>query len=128
MINRILRAFHDAPWAGHMGVKRTLASIRSKFWWSTIRKNPWGPQRAPLPEVTIPLQRVSMDVVGPLLSTYKGNRYILTFQDAFTKYPEAIALPNQKTETIARAFMENIVLRHGAPRQLLTDRGANFIS
>ncbi|KAG8239233.1 hypothetical protein J437_LFUL012557 [Ladona fulva] len=147
MINRILRAFHDAPWAGHMGVKRTLASVPSKFWWNTVRKdvenycencvscqqrkNPRGPQRAPLqplPEVTMPLQRVSMDIVGPISSTYKGNRYILTLQDVFTKYPEAIALPNQKPETVARAFVENIVLRHGAPRQLLTDRGTSFTS
>ncbi|KAG8229166.1 hypothetical protein J437_LFUL009883 [Ladona fulva] len=81
-----------------------------------------------IPEVTTPLHRVSMDIVGPLPSTYKGDRYVLTFQDAFTKYPEAIALPNQKTETVARAFVENIVLRHGAPRQLLTDRGTNFTS
>ncbi|KAG8236845.1 hypothetical protein J437_LFUL017195 [Ladona fulva] len=69
-----------------------------------------------------------MDVVGPLPATYNGNKYILTFQDAFTKYPEAIALRDQKTETIARAFVEKIVLRHGAPHQLLTDRGENFTS
>ncbi|KAG8239531.1 hypothetical protein J437_LFUL019200 [Ladona fulva] len=104
MRNRILRAFHDPPWAGHTGVKRTLASIRSKFWWSTIRKdveefcencvscqdkkNPQGPQRTPLqplPEGTTPLQRVSMDIVGPLPSTYKGNRYVLTFNQAIIR-------------------------------------------
>ncbi|KAG8239198.1 hypothetical protein J437_LFUL018839 [Ladona fulva] len=106
MRNRILRAFHDAPWAGHMGVKRTLASIRSKFWWSTIRKdveeycencvscqerkNPRGPQRAPLqplPEVTTPLQRVSMDIIG-LPFTYKGTDISSPFRTHLRSIPK----------------------------------------
>ncbi|KAG8238284.1 hypothetical protein J437_LFUL018192 [Ladona fulva] len=36
MRNRILRAFHDAPWVGHMGVNKTLASVHSRYWWVTI--------------------------------------------------------------------------------------------
>lgn len=68
-----------------------------------------------------------MDVVGPLLTSLEGNRYLLTFQDYFTKYAEAIPLRDQK-DTTARAFVEHIVCRHGTPTKLLTDRGANFTS
>ena len=48
--------------------------------------------------------------------------------DYLTKWPEAYAIPDQKAETIARLFVENIVCRHGIPEELLSDRGANFLS
>lgn len=69
-----------------------------------------------------------MDIVGPKVHTMKGNRYLLTFQDYFTKYVEAIPIHDQKADTIARAFVENIIVRHGTPKRLLTDMGANFTS
>ena len=52
--------------------------------------------RAPLgkiPVIDIPLRRVSVDIVGPLVPiTDKGNRYILTLVDYTTRCPEAVAL------------------------------------
>ena len=35
---------------------------------------------------------------------------------------------DQKAETIARLFVEGVVCRHGAPEELLSDRGTNFLS
>jgi len=40
----------------------------------------------------------------------------------------AIPIPQQDAEMVAREFVTNIVLKIGAPRQLLTDRGTNFLS
>ena len=48
--------------------------------------------------------------------------------DHFTKWVEAVPLANQKGETVARAFVENVVARHGVPMKLLTDQGSNFKS
>jgi len=45
-----------------------------------------------------------------------------------TKWPEAFAISDKKTETIAKVFVENIVCRHGIPEELLSDLGANFLS
>ncbi|KAG5880834.1 hypothetical protein JTB14_027615 [Gonioctena quinquepunctata] len=75
-----------------------------------------------------PWELTSMDIVGPLVTSMNGNRYLLTFQDYFTKYPEVIPLSDQKADTIARAFVEQIIVRHGTPRKLLTDQGENFTS
>ena len=36
-----------------------------------------------------PLQRVAMDIFGPLPETPRGNRYILVIGDYFTKWKEA---------------------------------------
>jgi transposase InsO family protein len=40
----------------------------------------------------------------------------------------AVPIPQQDAETIAREFVANIVLKMGAPGQVLTDSGANFLS
>ncbi|KAJ8975125.1 hypothetical protein NQ317_019945 [Molorchus minor] len=75
-------------------------------------------------EGILPWELTSMDIVGPLVISHKGNRYQLTLQDYFTKYPEAIPIPDQKAETVAKASVKKVIVRHGAPEKLLTDRGA----
>ena len=41
---------------------------------------------------------------------------------------EAFAVPNIEATTIARLLVDEILGRHRAPRRLLSDRGANFLS
>jgi hypothetical protein len=48
--------------------------------------------------------------------------------DYLTKWPEVVALRNQKAETVARTLVEHLITRHGVPEQLLSDRGSNFLS
>ena len=68
-----------------------------------------------------------MDVLKlPLTSS--GNQYLVAFLDYLTKWVEAYPVPNQQAETIACLLVENIVCRHGVPEELLSDRGANFLS
>ncbi len=74
------------------------------------------------------LDIVSLDVVGHLNVTERGNKYILTFVDHFTRFCEAVPIVRQDTETIAREFVTNIITQFGVPRKLLTDKGASFTS
>jgi len=60
--------------------------------------------------------------------TLDGNQYAVVFIDYLTKWVEAFAVADQTAETIARLFVEGVVCRHGAPQELLSDRGANFLS
>ncbi|KAJ3655839.1 hypothetical protein Zmor_014949 [Zophobas morio] len=71
---------------------------------------------------------VSLVIDGPLHLRSTGNRYILTCMDYLTRYPECIPLPDMHAKTIAKAFVTNIVLRHGTPRMLPTDCGTQFLS
>ncbi|KAG5866373.1 hypothetical protein JTB14_021886 [Gonioctena quinquepunctata] len=146
-IPKVMEDFHDSPMAGHPGQQKTLMSLKRRFFWPNMRtdvmkyctscdacnrrKTSPHVKKAPLQRftpTTEPWELTSMDVVGPLVTSLNGNRYLLTFQDYFTKYVEAIPLPDQKADTIARAFVENVIVRHGSPKRLLTDRGANFTS
>jgi transposase InsO family protein len=48
--------------------------------------------------------------------------------DYFTKWPEAIAIPNIKAETVTKFIYEQIICRHGVPQEILSDRGTLFIN
>ena len=73
-------------------------------------------------------QNCSMDIFGPLTQTCEGNRYLLTFQDELSKYTLAVPIPQQDASTVARVFVEKIILKFGIPQMLLTDQGSNFLT
>ncbi|XP_064475549.1 protein NYNRIN-like [Ornithodoros turicata] len=68
-----------------------------------------------------------LDLVGPLPSS-QGNKYILTIIDRFSRWFEAVPLPDNTHEQVARAFASSWVSRYGAPLRLTTDRGRQFES
>ncbi len=53
--------------------------------------------RAPLQPIKAirPMQIIHTDLSGPYPETERGNKYILTFIDHFTKYVEQFAIPEQ---------------------------------
>lgn len=60
-----------------------------------------------MPVIDIPFLRVAVDLKGPIKPvTARKNRYILTIVDYTTRNPEAIALPNIETSTVAEAIAE----------------------
>jgi len=76
-----------------------------------------------IPLATEFLHVVSLDIVGPLPVTERGNKYLLTIVDHFTRFCEAIPIAKQDTGTKAREFVVKIVTQLGVPRKLLTDSG-----
>jgi len=90
-------------------------------------KNPTAPL-GELPETSYPFELTSLDIFGPYPETKRGNRYLLTFIDHFSRYPEAIPPPRQDAPTVATAFVTEIFSRLGCPRTIASDRGTNFMS
>ena len=140
----VLTEMHNSPTAGHLGVNKLLHKVKQRYYWvgmsedvrSWVRKcntcaqtkNPPKKPLAPLQQYAVgaPLERVAMDILGPLPKSNRGNVYVLVIGDYFTKWIEAIALPNQEAETVARAFVEEFICRFGVPKELHTDQGRNF--
>jgi len=75
-----------------------------------------------------PIEKCYLVVVGPLPVTVQGYKYILTFQDDLSKYVLAVPIEKQDAETVARAFVERIVLLYGTPQNVQKDQGSNFMS
>lgn len=146
LIPEILSLCHDSPAVTHQGFSKTLNRVKMSFYWPCLYKhikqyikscNSCNEKRAHKPAKLAPLQRVpvttkpmqcvAIDALGPFPMSYQGNKYILVMSDYFTRYPEAFATPDIKSETVARV-LEEFISRHGVPTQLITDRGSNFLS
>lgn len=69
------------------------------------------------------MERVAVDLVGPLPRSNKGNRYRLSAIDYFIKWPEAYALPDQEAETVVDALVEGMFSRFGVPETIRPIRG-----
>ena len=51
----------------------------------------------PLPIVDSPIDRITMGIVGPLLRSRSGNRFVLVVCDYATRWPEAVHLRSIKS-------------------------------
>ncbi|KFD64266.1 hypothetical protein M514_23550 [Trichuris suis] len=71
--------------------------------------------------------KVHLDIVGPLPQS-NGCKYILTCIDRYTRWPEALPLPDVTAATVAKAFVKDWISRYGVPSALTTDRGTQFES
>ena len=58
----------------------------------------------------------------------QGNSYILTCIDRFTRWPEAIPIPNITAKTMEEAFVTHWIAHFGVPSIISTDRGSQLES
>ena len=75
-----------------------------------------------------PWQKVAVDLVGPMPETARGNKWILVLIDHFTRWQDAIALPDATAPVVATALDERVFCYLGLPEQIHTDQGAQFES
>ena len=75
-----------------------------------------------------PLDRIGVDVLGPLPTTSRRNCYILVVTDYFTRWVEAYPMPDQQAGTTATKLVYEFISRYGVPLEVHTDQGQNFES
>ena len=71
---------------------------------------------------------ISWDIMGPLLVTSQGNKYVLVMTDLFSKWTEAFPLKSADNETLAKVLIDEVICRYGVPSALHSDQGANLTS
>ena len=74
------------------------------------------------------LERVHIDIMGPLMETQRGNKNILVIVDQFTKCGRCLSIKNELAETVAGVVVRELVARFGCPLEIHTDQGRNFES
>ena len=147
--NDVLHCFHGTAWAGHQGVRRTLAAVRSSVWWPgwehdtafwvqhcwpcQARKrsgklNHWPLVLRDMP--TSPFDALGIDIFGPLPMAAEGHNHVLVIQDMYTRWVQLYPLtPEQNSaEGLALILVDDFCTQHGVPRRLLSDRGAQFMA
>ena len=137
---------HHNPLSGHRGPSKTIERIRRYFVWpgmtTEIQRyvsschecqltSHAATPKAPMGITKLsaePFARVAVDIVGPLEpASSSGKRFILTYVDMATRYPDAVALSSMESATVAQALFE-ICSRVGFPEALTSDNGTNFTS
>jgi transposase InsO family protein len=142
MLRDILDLHHSSAIGGHQGVTRTFLKISQAYYMDGLRRAVKSYIRGCLlcqkrkatlhsrqgllkPIITTEaFHTVSMDLMGPLPGKYK---HLIVFVDHFTRWIEAAPITNAKGHAVAQAFIDCIILRHGCPKQILTDRGKCFV-
>jgi len=142
--SKILYEYHDL--AGHNAHGRTYATICKRYFWPKCYndifkycktcevcqkiKNHTHPPKTSLgvwPEAEV-WERLHMDILGPLPKTKEGYQYILLVVDSFSRWPEAFRLKGTSAIEVADVLYNEVFCRYGAAKQLVSDRGANFLS
>ena len=139
----VIELYHDSM--GHPGAERTAETIKLAYWWYGIsvdvenhvrrckacarRKAYNNCAAVPIQEYdspTMPWQRAHIDITGKLITSTKGNKYVLVIKDALTRFVETAPLRSKTAEEVAKAFIHLIIYRHGSVRQLVSDNGGEF--
>ena len=111
----VQQELHDQ--CGHLSVRKTTDNVRKRFYWIGYttdielycltchtcgsRNGPIPRARAPMQSIKTgyPLERIQIDILGPLPETNKGKKHVAVVVDLHTKWPEAYALPHQEAIT-----------------------------
>ena len=139
----ILQLAHEG--FGHQSKKKVAHHIQKAFYWPTMwkdvashcrscetcqRVSKQKPIPVPMVErdlVTIPFERLCVDIVGPLPKAKGGCEYLLTYIDSGSRWPEALPIKVGNTQSVITE-LNSIFSRNGFPRVLVSDNGVQFTS
>ncbi|CAF4413388.1 unnamed protein product [Rotaria sp. Silwood2] len=143
----IMKIYHDTPANGaHFGRDKTIHKIQRRYFWPNMisdirnhikscipccqnnymrRKPPGALKPIRPPEGT--WQLLAMDFHGPIVPTTKsGNKYIISLTDVLSKFVITQAVRDCTASTAARFITEEVILKYGTPKCILTDNGTHF--
>ena len=78
--------------------------------------------------VGAPMERIALDVMGPLPKTSQGNICVSCGRPLYKMDWGIDALLDQKTDTIVRTLLEEFIYRYGCTKEIHSDQGSNFQS
>lgn len=142
----ILRSYHDDPTAGHYRTQHTLHRIINRYFWPKMSKEiaeyvrsciecqrykasnvkPAGLLQTPVMQRRFEV--LALDLFGPLPTSKKGNHWILIIEDTVSRWVEIFPLQQATAETCADVLINEVFLRFGLPRRIISDNGTQFIS
>ncbi|KAI4798350.1 hypothetical protein KUCAC02_022118, partial [Chaenocephalus aceratus] len=136
----VLKECHDNLGSGgHAGRRRLTEKVSATYHGSTMREDVknWVDEspRCQQHEVKhpycipfmFPRRGLPLVWIGPLPTTAKGKRYILTATDLFTKWVVATTLYHKTAAEVSKKIV-NILLDFGLVEKIITDQGREFVN
>ncbi|GFV55618.1 hypothetical protein TNCV_1821051 [Trichonephila clavipes] len=141
----ILKIHHDAPNAGHYGADGTFERISKRYYWTGMRsyitdyvknctecnrykpsnQKPSGLLRKPV--YSQRFETISIDLFGRLPESPSGKKWIFIVEDCCARRVELFALPQATDRECTTTLMEEVIIRYGLPRRLISDHGSQFV-
>lgn len=144
---QVLQNCHDSKVAGHFGQEKTIELVSRDYYWPGMgrfikeyvrtcdvcarNKAPRHRRHGllqPLPIPAGPWQSVSMDFIVELPPS-QGYNAVYVCVDRFTKMACFCPTTSDITaEGTARLYLQYVFKNHGLPKDIVSDRGSQFIS
>jgi len=140
----VFKMSHDHRSAGHFGVTATIARMRRDWWYPDLASevtNRVGVCHYCLAKIVrekvkagihvpqkngYPLQSLYIDLVGPLPQSGRGNRYILSVEDGFSRFIQLFPLPSKHAAGVAKVLVNEVIKTFGCPMRIHSDNGQEF--
>lgn len=144
-VSGVLKQAHDDKF--HPGFDKTLALVQQRYYWPKMAKDirayiqacstckevkpsyvQTTPEMGKMRCASRPWQIISMDFIGPLPRSRKGNQHILVICDYFSKW--VMIQPVKKLDSSAMCVIlkNQWFYRNSVPEIIITDNGSSFVS
>jgi hypothetical protein len=140
--NDIIKIYHENS---HTGIEITNSRIADKYYWPKMKdavanfvrsckycqlnkpdNNPNKPPVLSFPTPNGPFEAYGFDMIGPLRVTDRGNIYVFTGIDFFSKKAYGLPLNSKKSGYLLEMF-KNLLFRNPIfPRYMIFDNAAEF--
>jgi hypothetical protein len=144
----ILHKMHNVPYVGHRGYHKTVAVVKSHYFWPGMKKEiveyitrcmecqkvkvehrHLAGLLQPLPIPEWKWEVVTMDFITGLPKIGKQHDSIMVVVEKVTKYAHFIPLKTtHKAADVADIFMKEVARLHGIPKTIVFDRDPKFTS
>ncbi|XP_031779781.1 uncharacterized protein LOC116416239 [Nasonia vitripennis] len=140
---RVIRDAHCPPSSGHLGIEKTYDRVAREYYWrgayhdvykfvqsceecqkyKTAQSGAKGLMGRPVVERPWAIVAADLMEFPPSKNRFK---YLVVFQDLFTRWIKLKPLRKADAKSVARAFEELILFRWETPEYFLTDNGKEF--
>ena len=144
--NLIMRASHEPPTSGHLGLTKTLERVRRSFYWEKLtadvtsfvrgclvchKRKPPEPKRngqIMLFPSDGPFMNVALDLVGPFPMSDEGFIAVAVWVCKFTRWIILSPVRSHTAKEVSRVLVRDVIANHSCPRMIYCDLGRNFVS
>lgn len=144
-ILEILRQNHEQNF--HTGYDKTLARIKQRFYWPKMSPEikshiqncttckeikppfvPVTPEMGKSKVASHPWQIISIDFVGPLPRSRKGNQHMLVIVDYFSKWVMVQPVRKLSSSVVCAVLKDQWFFRNSVPEVIISDNGSPFVA